>query len=348
MSDIIGWDLGGAHLKATRLDGMGRIAGVTQRPCPLWRGLEYLEASVDEALAILGASPRHAVTMTGELADIFPNRYVGVAQLVATMHRKLPAVELSIFAGARGFVAPLQAKTVAGEVASANWLASAQFAARHCEQGIFIDIGSTTTDIIALRDGSARLSGLSDAARLVSDELVYAGVVRTPLMAVAQRVPFAGQWQRLAAEHFATTADVHRLTGNLAAEHDMAETADGAGKTMEDSARRLARMVGRDFEDAPMSAWIALAEFFAGAQLQELRWAVERVVSQGKIECHAPLVGAGAGRFLVRELARQMRRDYLDFADLVEGADEDRAWAAVCAPAYAVAWLAARQEEGVA
>ena len=133
---------------------------------------------------------------------------------------------------------PRQYRDRAAEIASANWLASAQFAARRCGDGVFVDMGSTTTDIVALRGDRVQAQGMSDAERLASNELVYTGIVRTPVMAVVQRVPFNGAMQRIAAEHFATMADVHRLRGHLDEAHDMAETADGAGKSPVDSARR--------------------------------------------------------------------------------------------------------------
>jgi len=348
MTDGIGWDLGGAHLKAVRLNEAGHVLSVVQWPCPLWRGLSYLEQAIDESLASLGHSRHHAVTMTGELADIFPKRSEGVARLVETISRKLPGVELKIFAGRHGFVAPGAAEENVSEIASANWLASAQYAAHRCGNGILVDMGSTTTDIVLLHDGSAQPLGFSDAERLTAEELVYTGVIRTPVMAVAHRVPFDGQWQRLTAEHFATMADVHRLTGNLDTAHDMAETADGAGKSLQESSRRLARMVGRDLDDAAMDRWVELAFFLADAQLQDVRVAVERVLSRGMEDESLPLIGAGAGRFMVRELARQMRRDYVDFADLLEGTNDLKAWAAVCAPAFAIAWLAGGKQAGLA
>lgn len=332
--DSIGWDLGGAHLKAVRLNEAGRVVGAVQLPCPLWRGLPQLECAIDQALADIGDSPLHAMTMTGELADIFTDRPAGVVQIVETIERKLLGKQLKIFSGNRGFIEPAHASEHAAEIASANWLASAQFAARHCKNGVFVDMGSTTTDIVALRDGRAIAQGVSDAARLASDELVYTGVVRTPVMAVVQRVPFNGAMQRVAAEHFATMADVHRLRGYLNEAHDMTETADGAGKTSTDSARRLARMVGRDLQDAPMLAWVALAHFIANAQMQDLVAALQKVAS----ESSGPMVGAGAGRFVLRELARRTGREYIDFSELVEG--DAGEWASVCAPAFAVAWLA--------
>jgi probable H4MPT-linked C1 transfer pathway protein len=336
--------LGGAHLKAVRLDASGRIAGAVQRPCPLWRGLDHLELAIAEALTALGQVHRHAVTMSGELADIFPNRNEGVAQLVDTMARSLPGAEVRIFAGLRGFVVSNKGREHAVDIASTNWLASAQYAALHCSEGIFIDMGSTTTDLIPLQNGRAAPVGLTDAARLGSEELVYTGVVRTPLMAVVSRVPFDGQWQRIAAEYFATTADIHRLTGQLDPAHDMADTADGAGKSIEESARRLARMVGRDFEEAPIPAWVDLAEFFAEAQMNQLQEAVERIQSRAHLHRKSPLIGAGAGRFMVQRLAQRLHRDYIDFASLVDGDAQSCEWAAVCAPAFSVAHLGAQQE----
>lgn len=335
----IGWDLGGAHLKAVRVDATGRACIAIQLPCPLWRGVTHLEDAIDRALVRLGESMLHGVTMTGELADIFPDRRTGVIRLADIMADRLPHARLKMFAGRAGFVTPAQVPAHAGSIASANWLASATYAARVCGTGVFVDIGTTTTDVVAFASGEARPRGMTDAQRLASGELVYSGVVRTPVMAVVQRVPFDGVMQRVAAEHFATMADVHRLIGWLEEAHDMAETADGAGKSPLDSARRLARMVGRDLDDAPMSSWITLAHFIAQAQVQDIACAMEHVA--GAVP--GPLVGAGAGRFLVRELARRSGREYVDFSQLVAGDPQVRDWAAVCAPAYAVARLAAEQ-----
>ena len=39
----IGWDIGGAHLKAVYLDQEGTIEAVHQVACPLWQGIEKLD-----------------------------------------------------------------------------------------------------------------------------------------------------------------------------------------------------------------------------------------------------------------------------------------------------------------
>ncbi len=65
-------------------------------------------------------------------------------------------------------------------------------------------------------------------------------------------------------------ADVYRLTGDLPDDADPYPTPDLRGKSKEESAARLARMLGRDASEAPLEAWVELASFFAELQLSEL------------------------------------------------------------------------------
>lgn len=337
----LGWDLGGAHLKAVLVDADGCALAAIQQPCPLWRGTEHLDSAVSKVMDALNRDNlRHAITMTGELADIFPSREAGVARLTQCMTERLPALDMRVYAGPDGFVACDAILPLTAAIASANWHASAAFLASQTRNALFIDIGSTTTDMIVLHQGTLAARGLTDAARLQSEELVYTGVVRTSVMAIAQKAPFGGEWQCLAAEQFATMADVYRLTGELVDDYDQADTADGAGKSLLESARRLARMLGRDFSDASMDLWRTLAFALRSQQLALLRRAAERALSRGLLEEDAPFVGAGAGRFLVRELAHSMRRSYRDAFDVASAVPDAADGVSVCFPAYAVARLA--------
>jgi (4-(4-[2-(gamma-L-glutamylamino)ethyl]phenoxymethyl)furan-2-yl)methanamine synthase len=336
---IMGWDVGGAHLKAAFLAPDDSVLDIIHLPCPLWRGLEHLEQGITQVLARVGRiAPLHAVTMTGELVDLFPNRSMGVRQLVSTVEQQLLAQELWFYGGPRGFLQSRDAVRLADDVASANWMASAQYVARRVEQGLFIDVGSTTTDIVVINHGEVSARGYRDHERLLHEELVYTGVVRTPLMAVTDRVPVGGEWVPVMAEHFATTADVYRLLGALPAKMDQAETADGAPKSLEDSARRLARMVGRDMESMPFASWVRAAAYLQEMQLQRIRTACERVLSRGQFESEPVIVGAGVGRFLVEILATRMGLTYRDFSEFAV-VEKDSDWVSACAPAIAVAGL---------
>jgi len=336
-----GWDVGGAHLKAVMLDGNRQILHIVQHPCPLWRGLDQLDTALQHILSHWGGrAVTHAITMTGELADIFPDRAQGVQQIAERMVRQLGGQKSSFYAGPEGFVALPLVQTHAAVIASANWHASATCVAHSVCEGLLIDIGSTTTDIIPISSAGPMAQGYTDSERMRHDELMYTGVVRTPVMAVAQALPFNGAWQSVAAEHFATMGDVYRLTGQLLPQDDMAETADGQGKTTLDSARRLARMIGYDHQDAELSQWRELAKACRSQQLHRLQCGVERVLSATKLSMEAPLIGAGAGKFLAEMLAYRLDRPFVDAAGLIASVPEFQSSVGLCLPAYAVAQLA--------
>jgi probable H4MPT-linked C1 transfer pathway protein len=338
MTSIIGWDLGGANLKLARLED-GRVLDVAQVPCPVRQDRGKFDAALKDALQPCPASARHAVTMTGELSDVFSDRSEGVAYLVDMM-RKATGLDTRFYGGRAGFLSADEALVRPLDVASANWHASATLVARHCANGLLIDIGTTTTDLIPLRSGHPAMRGYTDGERLAARELIYAGVVRTPVMAFARTAPFSGFTQGVAAERFATMADVYRLTGELAGDADPYPTPDLRGKSKEESAARLARMLGRDASEAPLAAWGELAAFFARLQASELVQAARALAEREALAADAPVIGAGCGRFLARRLASELGRPCRDFTEMIEVASEAREMAARCAPAVAVALLA--------
>lgn len=340
INTVLGWDIGGAHLKAALVDEFGKALRVWQIACPLWQGLGKLIAAIDEVRLALDRYPyRHAVTMTGELADIFPDRQSGVRQIAQVMSERFDNVRF--YAGPIGFVSVDDVPKCHAHIGSANWYASAAFIATQVKSALFVDLGSTTCDVISLHEGKVQNRGYSDAERMQCEELVYTGVVRTPLMALGSHVSFAGKQCPLAAEHFATTADVYRVTGELEESHDLAATADGAGKSLQESTRRLARTLCHDVADAPIEQWTDLAFAFRQLQLEKLKHAIRGQYSQHVQHLDGPIIGAGAGSFLIEALAQQLERDYQDAATFVNAATPELSQsAAVCFPAYAVARLA--------
>src|SRR4029453_19215057 len=104
-----------------------------------------------------------AVTMTGELADTFSSRTDGVAKLTAAAVRELAHGGVMIYAGRAGFVAPADAAKHVDDIASANWFASASVVGRAIGSSLFMDMGSTTTDIIPIVDGAVAAGGSTEA-----------------------------------------------------------------------------------------------------------------------------------------------------------------------------------------
>jgi (4-(4-[2-(gamma-L-glutamylamino)ethyl]phenoxymethyl)furan-2-yl)methanamine synthase len=340
MQSIIGWDIGGAHLKAARLEN-NRIVKVVQIACPLWLGLDELHRSFAEAKEALGPADRNVATMTAELCDAFLNRTEGVLNVATIASRELAPVSLKFYAGASGFIEPEAVNAEIRAVASANWHASATLVGRHFPEALFIDMGSTTTDIVPVKSGMVATCGYTDAERMRHGELVYAGIVRSLLVSGLRLVPFEGRWIPLMNEMFATTSDIYRLLGELPDGADVMPTADGRDKSIEASRTRLARQIGHDTSDASPQAFAHLARFFAETQVREVADGAHLVLSQVDLPRQAPIVGAGVGRFVVKRLAHRLERPYVDFSDLVEVVPEVRVKAGDCAPASALALLAA-------
>lgn len=338
MGRTYGWDLGGANLKLAQIED-SRVLSVAQIPCPAIPDPAKFNQALDEALKACPAGGQHAVTMTGELSDVFPSRAAGVAYLVGLM-RKATGEDTLFYSLPEGLIGAEAVREHWQDVASANWHASAALAASLAGDGLLVDMGTTTTDLVPLKDGKVAAIGTTDGERLTEGELVYGGVVRTPVMAVAQTAPFKGRMQNIAAERFATMADVYRLTGELPEKADPYPAADQQGKSLAESAARLARMLGRDADDADFIAWKALAHFLARRQLVQIEADARVLIEREGLGSDAPVIGAGCGRFLAETLAARLARPYRDFADLID-CDAD-AWdmASTCAPAVAVALLA--------
>lgn len=334
-----GFDIGGAHLKVALVQD-GRPIAVEQFYCPLWQGMEKLDMAFAQARPLIVRADRHAVTMTGELSDLFADRHHGVLTLVDKVQTFL-GQEVLFWLGEKGLASADAARRHTADVASTNFLATASVMGLRLRDALLIDMGSTTTDIIPIKDGRPVPRGLTDADRLETGELVYTGLTRTAVMAVANEAPFRGRRQRLCREHFATMADVHRILGHLPEGLDQHATADGRGKSIEESLARFARMLGRDRAEGELAEWLEAARYVAEQQLASMLDGANQVLSAARLPPSASVVAAGIGASVVEVLAQRLGLQCEAFGELVDGAGDVALWSTRCAPAVAVALLAA-------
>ena len=131
---------------------------------------------------------------------------------------------------------------------------------------LLIDVGSTTADVIPIAGGRVAATGRNDLERLLAGELVYTGVLRTNLAAIAPRVPVRGGWCPVSSEYFAISADVHLVLGHLAPEAYDCPTPDGRPATVEFARERIARLVCADAEQLDGDEIDAIAAFLHGEQ----------------------------------------------------------------------------------
>ncbi len=341
MTVTAGLDVGGAHLKVALVED-GRTIAAHQFVCPLWQGLDKLDAAFAEARPLIVQAKHFAVTMTGELSDLFPDRETGVHTLVGRIEAEL-GQSTRFWMGVHGFGDGSEARVRHADVGSTNFLATAALIASKHDDALLIDFGSTTTDIIPVAGGAARPLGVSDAERQATGALVYTGYTRTAVMGVASEAPFGGQWVGLAREYLATMADVRRILGHDLSGIDLHGTADGKGKSLEESITRLARMLGRDARDGSPEAWAGAARHIRELQLRSIHDGVTRVLSAVDVAPSGPVIAAGIGAGDVHEIARRLGREAIDFGVLARADASCLDFATGAAPAVAVAHLLAAE-----
>ncbi len=319
---VLGLDIGGANLKAATSDR--RALSV---PFALWKQPDALPAALAALVNQFPEARELAVTMTGELCDCFATKADGVACIVSAVTATgLPA---RFWTTAGTFVNETVARSDWNAVAAANWHALATFAGRFAPTGpaLLIDVGSTTSDVIPLRDGVPNSLGRTDTERLRHRELVYTGMRRTPLCALLP----PGE---TSAEFFATSLDAHLLLGNIPDDPTDTDTADGRPATQAFAHARLARMIGGDGTTVSETETVELARLAVSRQMDLVSDAAEQQARKyGRPEV---VIGGGTGECLAC-VATTWVPVWVSLADRL-GRELSG-----CAPAYAVAVLAAER-----
>jgi len=289
-------DIGGANLKAA--DGLGFARS---RPFALWKQPAELPEALAALLANAPAADALAVTMTGELADCFTTKVEGVAAIVEAAVLVAAGRPLFVYQTDGSWATPEQAIGDPLLAAASNWHALASFAAKLVPEGpsLLIDIGSTTCDVIPLVDGRPVAQGRTDPERLLSGELVYTGVQRSPICAVVGRLPWRGAACPVAQELFATTWDAYLLLGDLPEEPESTHTADGRPATREAARDRLARCLCADRSMVSYNDATVMATAVAEAQLRRVADAVREVAARLPSQ-PARVVLSGTGEFVAR------------------------------------------------
>jgi len=278
---ILGIDIGGANTKIASDDG--KI--VELHYIPLWKNTRLPEA----LLGIAGRlKPRKVgVVITGELADCFPDKESGLSYIIDAVNN---AFNDAFFLDNNGVLTKEKTRSIA----AANWMASALLAGKEFGDCIFLDIGSTTTDIIPVNNGMP-LASKTDFERLKTGELVYSGVLRTNIAAILKRVKFGNMGSRVSSELFAITADAYIVLGLIKPENYTCDTPDGGGKTILDAKRRLARIVCADITELNEEDILLIAGQIMDAQIDDIREALFEISKKHGIK---KIVLCGLGEFL--------------------------------------------------
>ena len=261
----LAFDIGGANIKAA--DGQGWSHS---EPFAMWQEWKRL-SDVVRHIQSLHPATHYAVTMTGEIADCFPERNDGVrayCSIVFSCYRKRTTFLFTVSLAAllmptRRVRHPLRCRCIKlARFSSTSWLACSFW-----EIAWLIDIGSTTTDIVPLSCGKPAAQGLTDWDRLACGELVYTGMERTPLPTLVDTLPHRGAMRPLAREWFATTQDAWLLLGYLEEDSQSVNTADRKPATRDAARVRMARTMLLEPSAFTLADAIEAADAIATSQI---------------------------------------------------------------------------------
>jgi (4-(4-[2-(gamma-L-glutamylamino)ethyl]phenoxymethyl)furan-2-yl)methanamine synthase len=277
MNDYMNWlalDIGGANVKTA--DGRGYAQSYA---FALWRDSLLLAQQIRTAISEAPPCDHLAVTMTGELADCFESKAAGIRFILEAVKAGSDNRHARVYLSDGRLVSPQVALTAPHLAAASNWHALARFAGRFAPTGpaLLIDVGSTTCDVIPLMDGKPVAKGATDTQRLLSGELVYTGVERSPLCAVVSLVPYRGQSCPVVHEVFATMRDAYMILDQLPDDPANMHTPDGKPATRPFARVRLGRMIAADTQEFNHRDAVALAQSAADAQVSRLAAAVRQV-----------------------------------------------------------------------
>ncbi len=351
--DCLALDVGGANVKFS--DGVDRAGSVE---LALWKSPQRLRGALDGIVSAFPQAGVIVVTMTGELADCFPTKSAGVHFILDAVAAAAGNRTVWVYLVDGRWETVAAARSASLLAAASNWHALARFAARCAASGtaVLLDVGSTTCDLIPLVDGAPAAMGKTDTQRLLAGELVYTGVERSPVCAVASQVPYRGRTCRVAHELFATMRDVYLVLGELPEQDDDLRTADGRPATRAAAVARLGRMICADQNEFDADDAHRMAAAVADAQaalvaaalrgvIRRLRDAAYRAGSNGAADFEPlradeardrpSVVITGHGDRLARRALASTGHDgpTISLADRL-GADRSRA-----ATAYALAVL---------
>lgn len=328
-------DIGGANLKIAHSDGY-----VSAEAFPLWQRSDELNDALRKLISDAPAAQTIVVTMTGELADCYASKAEGVNQIIGEVELATNGERLEIYLTDGRLVSAEEARQAPLLAAASNWHALATYAARYSgpEPAVLLDLGSTTCDIIPIEHGRVAALGKTDPERLVSGELVYSGVERSPICSLLNVIAWRGESCPVAQEVFATTLDAYLLLNELPEESCNIHTADGCPRTKACAHTRMARLVCADITMFSSADAELAAEAVHNAQTSLIREATEKAISRMD-DLPALFITSGVGEFLLRTIisARKPAAKMLSLSDKLG----PKASSAACA--YALAVLASER-----
>jgi hypothetical protein len=316
---ITGWDIGGANIKAARINynaAEGKIKSIksSSRFFPMWNKEKDPLPVLEEINLELGKSSIYGVTMTAELADRFESKIEGINYIINLFEKNYNDKEIYYYNN-NGAAAEKENIIDLAKIAAANWAVSALFAAQFFDDFILFDIGSTSTDIIPVISKKIAAEGFTDLERLHSGELIYLGYLRSSLSYLVKKIPYQGKMIDVINEYFANTADLHLLKGIINKNEYTIPTPNSGDKSKKAAAARIARLISLDLNLSNLKEIELAADYIYQKEIEVIYEKLLQVYSRIDPELNLPLLANRGALKFAEDLKKKSSFNFIALED---------------------------------
>ena len=203
-------------------------------------------------------------------------------------------------------------------IASLNWLLIADYLKNYDKDLIAIDFGSTTTDIILIKNNICINKRVDDFTGLKYSELIYTGILRTPVYSITNQVNLNSVIFKVIPENFATMSDIYRILLIINNRDDYSSSSDNGAKTVIGSMKRLARVFGFDYTESYKKIIIGLSKKIMKIQLTQIDNVIINHINKKYMKKdNLKIIGLGVGENLLNSIYSESKLNYISLENYI-------------------------------
>ena len=304
----LGIDIGGAHLKIVGIDKKKNVTFVNYTKCEVWKGISSLKEELIRLNSIIPHKSLCAITMTAELCDVFENRKEGFEFIKNECQR----IKFNFFfyVNKKNSFSKIEGSSYE-DIISMNWHSMGKFLENIFSNAILIDFGSTTTDFVLVKNGIISNKFFDDFSRLNNNELIYTGVIRTPIFGLQKAINYNGMEFKIIPEQFSTTSDLFRIKKKIKNSFDIDEELDYSKKKVQNSYQRVARSFGLDFSKNKKKLIDGFCELLIAHQLNIIKKNLKILIKKFIFKSRVPIVISGIGQDILYDFLKESHNTFL-------------------------------------
>lgn len=296
---VLGLDVGNAKLKLCLIDSPGDLAQARvvwdslpipyseNRSCDFEQGIPF-NLALFSHLNELDLDSLDLIVVCSSQAYSFPVFHQGVTHLAHLLQELLTPVPV-YFIRTDGVLTPTQdlLQSLPEDLYAyvlTNFFGSAYLGSKLIRNGLAIDIGTTTTDIIPIIEGQIDPVGLAHPQHYLKFRseryrINWLGLTIIPLVSLAERVHIGSHSYQMVGRDYRTEL-VFSVLGQVQPDLISRHAYGHVFPEPEDAARRLAQIAGLDAFLHTHEEVIAIAQFFYERLLVKVTEAIQAVTSE--------------------------------------------------------------------